>query len=87
METALDKEYEIIVIADHGNAELMINEDGTPHTAHTTNLVPVIYVSKHSNEGQIKDGKLADIAPTLLALMNVEQPDLMTGVSLVTFSS
>ena len=87
VETALDKEYEIIVIADHGNAELMINEDGTPHTAHTTNLVPVIYVSKHSNEGQIKDGKLADIAPTLLALMNVEQPDLMTGVSLVTFSS
>lgn len=87
VDTALDKDYEIIVIADHGNAELMINEDGTPHTAHTTNLVPVIYVSKDKNAGHIKDGKLADISPTLLALMNVEQPELMTGVSLVTFPS
>lgn len=84
VDTALKKDYEIIVIADHGNAELMINEDGTPHTAHTTNLVPVIYVS-NQNVCSITDGKLADVAPTLLALMNVKQPELMTGVSLVTF--
>lgn len=87
VDTALDKDYEIVVIADHGNAELMINEDGTPHTAHTTNLVPVIYVSQSNKGGQIQDGKLADIAPTILALMNVKQPAVMTGVSLVTFPS
>ncbi len=85
--TALDKDYEIIIIADHGNADIMRNEDGSPHTAHTTNLVPVIYVDKHKQDVQIVDGKLADVAPTILALMNVGQPKLMTGVPLVTFPS
>jgi len=83
----LNKDYEIIIIADHGNADIMRNEDGSPHTAHTTNLVPVIYVDKHKQDVQIVDGKFADVAPTILALMNVGQPKLMTGVPLVTFPS
>jgi len=80
-ETAQALGYEIILIADHGNAEFMFNEDGSPHTAHTTNLVPIVLVSdKHKS---IQAGKLGDIAPTILKLMNIPQPDLMTGVSLV----
>lgn len=73
--------YQIIIIADHGNAEKMANEDGSCHTAHTTNPVPCILLnSKHSS---IKDGKLADIAPTILSLMNIQQPQEMNGLSLV----
>ena len=74
--------YTSIIIADHGNAEFMINEDGTPNTAHTTNLVPCVFVS-NTYKGQPKDGKLSDIAPTILALLDVPQPADMTGVSLL----
>ncbi len=79
----LEHNYEIIIIADHGNSDFMINEDGTPHTAHTTNMVPIIYVSNENNK-QIKEGKLGDVAPTLLSLMNVEIPEEMTGNILVS---
>lgn len=82
VEKALEFEYEIIVIADHGNSDIMKNPDGSPHTAHTTNLVPVIYLSKNP-QGDIHDGKLGDIAPTLLRLMGIDQPEEMTGKSLV----
>jgi 2,3-bisphosphoglycerate-independent phosphoglycerate mutase len=80
--TALDNGYTSIIIADHGNADYMINEDGTPNTAHTTNLVPCILVDKEYSK-PIKDGKLGDLAPTILALIGVKQPAEMTGLSLL----
>ncbi len=73
--------YAFVVIADHGNAELARNADGTPHTAHTTNLVPVIAIGEGVN--QVKSGALADVAPTVLDLMGVQSPDEMTGKSLI----
>lgn len=79
--TALENDYTTILIADHGNCETMINPDGTPNTAHTTNPVPVILIDKDLKE--IKDGILGDIAPTILKLIGVEQPDAMTQHSLV----
>ncbi len=80
--TGLENGYTFIVIADHGNADVMINEDGTPNTAHTTNLVPCILVDKEYNK-PIKNGKLGDIAPTILELMGIPKPAEMTGVSLL----
>lgn len=79
---ALEYDYELIIIADHGNSEIMANPDGSPHTAHTTNMVPILYVS-NDPVGKIKKGKLGDIAPTLLRLMGIEKDVLMTGESLV----
>lgn len=79
---ALANGYTSIIIADHGNADFMVNEDGTPNTAHTTNLVPCILVD-NDYQKPIKDGKLGDLAPTILALIGVKQPVEMTGVSLL----
>ncbi|UFH55015.1 2,3-bisphosphoglycerate-independent phosphoglycerate mutase [Spirosoma sp. KNUC1025] len=81
-ETALEHGYTTIIIADHGNAEYMVNDDGTPNTAHTINLVPCILVDKDYHP-ELKDGKLADIAPTILQLMGIPQPAVMGGVSLI----
>lgn len=78
---ALENDYTTILIADHGNCETMINPDGTPNTAHTTNPVPVILIDKELSE--IKDGILGDIAPTILKLIGIKQPDAMTQHSLV----
>ncbi len=76
--------YQSIVIADHGNADIMRNEDGSPHTAHTTNPVPMIYVGAHAASLQLRaGGKLGDVAPTLLQLMGIPQPKEMTGQSLI----
>jgi 2,3-bisphosphoglycerate-independent phosphoglycerate mutase len=77
-EAALKNGYATIIIADHGNADIMINEDGSPNTAHTTNLVPCILVDDSYN-GKLKDGKLGDLAPTILKLMGIPQPPQMTG--------
>jgi len=66
------------VIADHGNSDMMINEDGTPNTAHTTNLVPIIMVDDH-DQLAVNDGKLGDLAPTILKLIGVAIPEEMTG--------
>jgi 2,3-bisphosphoglycerate-independent phosphoglycerate mutase len=77
-EAALKNGYATIVIADHGNADMMINEDGTPNTAHTTNLVPCILVDD-SYTGKLKNGKLGDLAPTILTLMGIPVPSQMTG--------
>ena len=74
----------LIITADHGNCEQMLNKDGSPHTAHTTNLVDAIYVGEDHKEVKIKDGILADIAPTLLDLMNLKPSDDMTGKSLLS---
>ncbi|GAB3747575.1 2,3-bisphosphoglycerate-independent phosphoglycerate mutase [Spirosoma pomorum] len=81
-EAALAHGYATIIIADHGNAEFMQNEDGSPNTAHTTNLVPCILVDNDYHP-ELNDGKLADIAPTILQLLGVPQPAEMTGVSLI----
>jgi 2,3-bisphosphoglycerate-independent phosphoglycerate mutase len=80
---ALKHNYEAIVIADHGNSDYMINEDGSPHTAHTTNPVPIFYISKNPKGKTIKDGKLGDIAPTLLTIMGMDIPEEMDGDVLV----
>jgi len=81
-ETARKNGYSIIIIADHGNADIMINDDGTPNTAHTTNLVPCILVDDNY-KGKLKSGKLGDLAPTILTLMGVPIPKEMTGNVLI----
>lgn len=86
IEVALEQNYTTIVIADHGNCETMINPDGSPNTAHTTNPVPIILVSNDTRFG-IKDGVLADVAPTILDLMQVEKPEVMTGKSLLEYKN
>lgn len=74
--------YETIIIADHGNADHAVNEDGTPNTAHSLNPVPFIYVSENKN-AKVKDGILADVAPSILHIMGLEQPKEMTGKNLI----
>ena len=73
----------LLVTADHGNCEQMRNPDGSPHTSHTTNLVHVIYVAPDSAHFSVRDGILADVAPTLLALLGLEPPAEMTGKNLL----
>jgi 2,3-bisphosphoglycerate-independent phosphoglycerate mutase len=79
--TALENGYTTLLIADHGNCETMINPDGSPNTAHTTNPVPVILIDNELKT--IKDGVLGDMAPTILKLMGIEQPKAMTQHTLV----
>lgn len=79
---ALEAGYELIILADHGNADFMINADGSPNTAHSMNPVPCIYVSKTPSY-QLKSGKLADIAPTVLQLLQLPIPVEMDGESLL----
>ena len=81
VEAALANDYTTIIIADHGNCETMINPDGSPNTAHTTNPVPIILVDKELKT--IHDGVLGDIAPTILELMGIEKPAVMTQHSLL----
>ncbi|HEX8268885.1 MAG TPA: 2,3-bisphosphoglycerate-independent phosphoglycerate mutase [Flavobacterium sp.] len=81
---ALANNYTTIVIADHGNCETMINPDGSPNTAHTTNPVPIILVDKELRE--IHNGVLGDIAPTVLELMGIEPPAVMTRKSLLHYA-
>lgn len=78
----LDKDYVFIIIADHGNADLAINSDGTPNTAHSLNPVPCILVSNSSLK-KVRDGVLGDIAPTILSLFGIKAPKEMTGDSLL----
>tara|TARA_R110000796_G_scaffold96719_1_gene202918 strand:+ start:318206 stop:319723 length:1518 start_codon:yes stop_codon:yes gene_type:complete len=82
IDVALKNGYTTIVIADHGNSDIMLNSDGSPNTAHTTNLVPCILVDNELKP-QMKDGKLGDLAPTILTLMGVEIPKEMNGDILI----
>ncbi len=82
IEAAKANDYEAIIIADHGNADNAINEDGTPNTAHSLNPVPFIYVTDN-NSATVKDGRLADVAPSILHIMGLEQPADMTGENLI----
>lgn len=82
VEAAEAENYSMIIIADHGNSEKMLNTDGSVNTAHTTNPVPFILVDKELK--QIKDGILGDIAPTILDLMGIDKPKLMTQKSLIS---
>lgn len=75
---ALEKHYTVFLLADHGNADFMINDDGTPNTAHTTNLVPFFVISNNP-VGSLKNGKLGDVAPTILHAMGITPPVEMTG--------
>lgn len=81
VKTGQDLGYSFVIIADHGNADMMFNPDGSPHTAHTKNMVPVFIID--DNVEAVDDGILADVAPTILDLLDMEQPDEMTGQSLV----
>lgn len=82
IEAAKSNDYEAIIIADHGNADNALNEDGTPNTAHSLNPVPFIYVTDN-NSARVKPGRLADVAPSILHIMGLEQPEAMTGECLI----
>ena len=84
VDTVLSLDGSVLITADHGNAELMVDpETNAPFTAHTTNEVPFIYVSNHTEGVTLKDGKIADIAPTMLNILGIEQPKEMTGENLI----
>ena len=82
IEAAKANDYEAIIIADHGNADNAINPDGTPNTAHSLNPVPFIYVTDN-NSASVRNGRLADVAPSILHIMGLEQPADMTGTNLI----
>lgn len=82
IEAAKANDYEAIIIADHGNADNAINPDGTPNTAHSLNPVPFVYVTDN-NSATVKDGRLADVAPSILHIMGLKQPADMTGENLI----
>jgi 2,3-bisphosphoglycerate-independent phosphoglycerate mutase len=84
----LAKEGSLVITADHGNCELMVDpKSGVPHTAHTTNPVPIFWIAKNAIGRRLRDGGLADLAPTVLDLMRLPQPDEMTGRSLIVNDS
>ncbi len=82
VEAAKESDYEVIIIADHGNADNAINPDGTPNTAHSLNPVPCVYVTARK-DAHVENGRLADVAPTILSIMGIPQPQEMTGHSLI----
>ena len=84
VEAGKKHEYEMIIIADHGNADHALNADGTPNTAHSLNPVPFIYIGSHK-DAKCENGRLADVAPSLLKLMGLQQPADMDGHNLIEF--
>jgi 2,3-bisphosphoglycerate-independent phosphoglycerate mutase len=82
VETAKTMGYETIITADHGNADHALNADGSPNTTHSVNPVPVIYVTENK-KAKLQNGVLADVAPSILHIMGLEQPKEMTGKCLI----
>ena len=82
LEAADQYGYTVLITADHGNADNAINPDGTPNTAHSLNPVPFIYVTKNKG-AKVQNGVLADVAPSILHIMGLEQPAEMTGKNLI----
>ena len=82
IEAAKQHGYDAIIIADHGNADHAINEDGTPNTAHSLNPVPVVYVTDRK-DAQVENGRLADVAPSILKIIGLPVPSEMTGNVLI----
>ena len=82
VEAAKANDYEVIIIADHGNADNAVNEDDSPNTAHSLNPVPCVYVTENK-DAKVSDGILADVAPSILSIMGLEQPKEMTGKNLL----
>lgn len=82
VDAAVANDYEVIIIADHGNADNAVNADGSANTAHSLNPVPFVYVTQNADV-KVEDGKLADVAPSILKIMGVEQPEAMTGKNLI----
>ena len=82
VEAAKANDYEVIIIADHGNADHALNEDGTPNTAHSLNPVPFVYVTENKN-AKVENGVLADVAPSILHILGMKQPADMTGCDLI----
>ena len=85
VEAAKAHGYSTIIIADHGNADHAINEDGTPNTAHSLNPVPFVFIDDKHKDAKLKNGILADVAPSILHLLNLPQPKEMTGNNLIEF--
>lgn len=83
VETGLRHSYSFLITADHGNADMAINPDGSPNTAHTTNPVPLFFVDENTNGKKLSGGILADLAPTILDLMGIKLPEQMTGKTLL----
>ena len=83
VEKALEKDYAVFLLADHGNADYEINEDGTPNTAHTLNPVP-FFVIDNQWRGMVRPGKLGDVAPSVLKMMGLEIPAAMSGNVLIS---
>ena len=83
VETARTMGYETIITADHGNADHALNADGTPNTTHSVNPVPFIYVTENKS-AKVQSGVLADVAPSILHIMGLEQPKEMTGKCLIS---
>ena len=82
VETATKMGYETIITADHGNADHALNDDGTPNTTHSVNPVPFIYVTSNKN-AKVQNGVLADVAPSILHIMGLQQPEEMTGKCII----
>jgi len=82
-QAVLDADGILVITADHGNAEDKMDPQGRPLTAHTTNPVPLVLVSRAPHLGPLNDGKLGDIAPTLLPLLGLSVPEVMTGTNLL----
>ena len=82
VQACVDNDYEVIIIADHGNADYAKNPDGTANTAHSLNPVPFVYVTQKQNVS-VSDGILADVAPSILHAMGLAQPAEMTGKNLI----
>ena len=82
VEAAKANDYEVIIIADHGNADRALNDDGTPNTAHSLNPVPFVYVTQNK-DAKVENGVLADVAPSILHIMGLPQPADMDGRDLI----